>query len=70
MMKYALKLQGYGAPNSHTDTSAARLVLSAQTMQLRLDEPHSHESEAIYRKLFVIKAILKLPWVSKLDATS
>jgi len=30
IMKYALELQGYGAPNGHTDTSAARLVLSAQ----------------------------------------
>ena len=29
-MKYALELQGHGAPNGHTDTSAARLVLSAQ----------------------------------------
>ena len=40
-MKYALELQGYGAPNGHTDTSAVRLVLSAQPTQLRLDEPHS-----------------------------
>jgi len=60
-MKYDLELQGYGAPNGHTDTSAARLVLSAQTMQLRLDEPHSRESEAIHGKSFVIKATLKLP---------
>jgi len=29
IMKYALELQGYGAPNGHTDTSAARLILSA-----------------------------------------
>jgi len=29
IMKYALELQGYGAPNGHTDTSAACLVLSA-----------------------------------------
>jgi len=60
-MKYALELQGYGAPNGHTDTSAVRLVLSAFLTQLRLDEPHSRESEAIYGKSFVIKATLKLP---------
>ena len=29
IMKYALELQRYGAPNGHTDTSAARLVLNA-----------------------------------------
>ena len=61
IMKYALELQGYGAPNGHTDTSAARLVLSAQPTQLKLDEAHSRESEAIYGKSFVIKATLKLP---------
>jgi len=58
---YALDLQGYLAPNGHTDTSAARLVLSAQPTQLRLDEPHSRGSEAIYGESFVIKATLKLP---------
>jgi len=46
-MKYALGLQGYGAPNGHTDTNAARLVLSAQPTQLRLDKLGSHESEAM-----------------------
>ena len=61
IMKYALELQGYGAPNGHTDTSAARLVLSAQPTQLKLYEPHSRESEAIHGKSFVINATLKLP---------
>jgi len=67
-MKCALDLQEYGAPNSHTDTSAAPMVLSAQPTQLRLDKPHSRESEAIYAKLFVITTTLELPWVSKSDA--
>ena len=61
IMKYALELQGYGAPNGHTDTSAARLVLSAQpTRAENLDEPHSRESEAICGKSPVIKATLEL----------
>ena len=47
-MKYGLESQGYSAPNGHTNTSAARLVLSAQQTQLKLDEPHYRESEAIY----------------------
>ena len=47
VLKYALGLQGYGAPNCHTDTNAARLVLRAQPTQLRLDKLGSHESEAI-----------------------
>jgi len=61
IIKYALELQGYGTPNGHTDTSAARLVLSAQPTQLKLDEAHSRESEAIYGKSFGIKATLKFP---------
>jgi len=60
-MKYELELQGYGAPNGHTDTSAARLVLTPSQHELRLDVPRSRESEAIYGKSFVIKTTLKLP---------